>query len=139
MGGEPHIKVKGEIVVMDSSVMKTKLQEYVDAFNKGDLKRLMALFADEAKVEDPVGQPPKVGRQEIEEFYQQSLLGGAQLELLVPPRGSFSNAASITFAVHSKAEGQSIRIDVTDVMTFDTNGKIVTMQAFWGPDDMQQL
>lgn len=124
---------------MDSSVMKNKLQEYVDAFNRGDLKRLMALFADEAKVEDPVGQQPKIGRQEIQAFYRESMLGGAQLELLASPRGSFGNAASITFAVHSKMEGQSIRIDVTDVMTFDTNGKIVTMQAFWGPDDVQQV
>lgn len=124
---------------MNSSVMKKALQEYVEAFNAGDLKRLMSLFADEARVEDPVGQLPKIGRQEVEAFYRQSLSGGSKLELLASPRGSFSNAASITFAVHAQMDGRSIRIDVTDVMTFDTNGKIITMQAFWGPDDMHQV
>ena len=124
---------------MQSSVMKKALQDYVDAFNTNDLERLMALFADEAKVEDPVGKPPKIGRQEIEDFYRESMSGEAQLELLAAPRGSFGNAASITFAVHAETDGRSMRIDVTDVMTFDENGKIVTMRAFWGPDDMRQL
>lgn len=123
---------------MDSTAMKKALQEYIDAFNAKDIDRLIALFADDAKVEDPVGSPPKVGRQEIEAFYRESMLG-SQLELLAPPRGSYSNAATITFAVHAQMEGRAIRIEVTDVMTFDSNGKISTMHAYWGPDDMHQL
>ncbi len=123
---------------MDSLTMKKALQKYIDAFNANDLKRLMALFSDEASVEDPVGSPPKNGRKEIEAFYEESM-SGANLELLVPPRGSYSNAATITFAVHTEIEGRSSRIDVTDVMTFDPNEKIATMHAYWGPDDMQQL
>ncbi|QQZ11404.1 nuclear transport factor 2 family protein [Heyndrickxia vini] len=118
--------------------MKKSLQEYVDAFNAKDVDRLISLFADDAKVEDPVGKPAKVGRQEIESFYRESM-PGSTLELLAPPRGSHSNAATITFAVHSQMGEHSIRIEVTDVMTFDSNGKIATMHAYWGPDDVQQL
>ncbi|KQL52534.1 steroid delta-isomerase [Heyndrickxia shackletonii] len=124
---------------MESSVMKKALQEYVDAFNQKDLERLISLFADDASVEDPVGKPLKKGRQEIEEFYRESMSGESKLELLAPPRGSFSNAASITFAVHTKMEGRSARIEVTDVMTFNNDGKISTMQAFWGPDDLRMV
>lgn len=123
---------------MDSLTMKNALQEYVDAFNANDLERLMALFSDEASVEDPFGSPAKNGHQEVKAFYGESM-SGANLELLAAPRGSYSNAAAITFAVHTEKEGQPIRIDVTDVMTFDSNGKIATMQAYWGPDDIQQL
>ncbi|GEN87100.1 nuclear transport factor 2 family protein [Oceanobacillus sojae] len=123
---------------MDNLPMKKTLQEYVDAFNANDLEHLMSLFSDEASVEDPVGSPPKTGRIEIEAFYRESMTG-AKLELLVSPRGSYSNAATITFAVHTEKKGHSIRIDVTDVMTFDSAGKIATMHAYWGPDDMQQL
>ncbi|NEZ01165.1 steroid delta-isomerase [Bacillus shackletonii] len=119
--------------------MKKALQEYVDAFNQKDLERLISLFADDASVEDPVGKPLKKGRQEIEEFYRESMSGESKLELLAPPRGSFSNAASITFAVHTKMEGRSARIEVTDVMTFNNDGKISTMQAFWGPDDLRMV
>lgn len=119
--------------------MKKALQEYVDAFNAGDLDRLMSLFADEARVEDPVGTPPKIGIKEVEAFYAESLSGGSKLELLVSPRGSYGNAATITFAVYAQLEDHSIRIDVTDVMTFDSDGKIISMQAYWGPDDMQKL
>ncbi|MCT1902070.1 nuclear transport factor 2 family protein [Oceanobacillus sojae] len=123
---------------MDNSTMKKALQEYVDAFNANDIERLISLFSDEASVEDPVGSPPKKGRKEIEAFYKESM-AGAKLELLASPRGSYSNAASITFAVHTEKEEHSIRIDVTDVMTFDSDGKIATMHAYWGPEDMQQL
>jgi len=123
---------------MDNATMKKALHGYVDAFNANDLERLISLFSDEASVEDPVGSPPKTGRQEVEAFYKESM-AGASLELLAPPHGSYSNAAAITFAVHTEKDGRPIRIDVTDVMTFDSNGKIATMHAYWGPDDMQQL
>ncbi|CEI80991.1 steroid Delta-isomerase [Oceanobacillus oncorhynchi subsp. incaldanensis] len=123
---------------MDNATMKKALHAYVDAFNANDIERLIALFSDEASVEDPVGTPPKTGRKEVEAFYKESI-SGARLELLAPPRGSYRNAAAITFAVHTEKEGQPIRIDVTDVMTFDSNGKIATMHAYWGPDDIQQL
>lgn len=123
---------------MDSSTMKKALKDYIDAFNANDLERLISLFSNEATVEDPVGSTPKIGREEIEAFYKESMTG-AKLELLAAPRGSYSNAATITFAVHTEKEGHSIRIDVTDVMTFDSDGKIAAMHAYWGPDDMQQL
>ncbi|MFD1065624.1 nuclear transport factor 2 family protein [Oceanobacillus locisalsi] len=123
---------------MDSLTMKNALQEYVDAFNANDLERLMALFSDEASVEDPFGSPAKNGHQEVKAFFAESM-SGANLELLAAPRGSHSNAAAITFAVHTEKEGHPIRIDVTDVMTFDSEGKIATMHAYWGPDDIQQL
>ncbi|MGN7403395.1 hypothetical protein ACTHO0_26450 [Cytobacillus praedii] len=78
---------------------------------------MMSLFADEARVEDP-----KIGRKEVREFYSKSLSGGNKLELLASPRGSYGKAATITFAVHAQMEVRSFRIDVTDVMTFDSNG-----------------
>ncbi|MED3575897.1 hypothetical protein [Cytobacillus praedii] len=64
----------------------------------------MSLFADEARVEDPVGTPPKIRRKEVREFYSKSLSRGNKLELFVSPRGSYGKAATITFAVHAQME-----------------------------------
>jgi steroid delta-isomerase len=116
--------------------MKASLQEYIEAFNAGDATRVLALFSNEATVEDPVGTPQKRGREEIAAFYGHATTLGARLELLAPPRGSHSNAATITFKVHVKgADGTPAHIDVTDVMEFDTEGKITSMRAYWGADD----
>ncbi|QIE26838.1 Steroid Delta-isomerase (plasmid) [Caballeronia sp. SBC1] len=118
-----------------SQNMKASLLDYIDAFNAADASRVVALFADNASVEDPVGTPRKEGKSEIEAFYSFATSVGARLELLAPPRGSHGNSASISFRVHIVAQGQAAHIDVTDVMDFDAAGKIKRMRAYWGADD----
>lgn len=119
----------------DTKIMKAQLREYVDAFNANDAARVVALFADEATVEDPVGTPVKRGREEIAAFYGHATTVGAKLELVAPPRGSQANAATISFKVHLAGPQGPAHIDVTDVMEFDAHGRIVSMRAYWGADD----
>ena len=123
-----------------SENMKARLVEYIEAFNAADASRVVALFADNASVEDPVGTSLKEGRSEIETFYTYATSVGARLELIAPPRGSHGNSASISFRVHITAQdGRSAHIDVTDVMDFDATGKILRMRAYWGADDYHVL
>ncbi|WP_321816111.1 MULTISPECIES: nuclear transport factor 2 family protein [unclassified Paraburkholderia] len=116
--------------------MKPTLLNYIESFNASDTPRIVSLFSEDATIEDPVGTPLKRGRAEITAFYAHATSLGARLELIAPPRGSHSNAATITFKVHIKGpEGTPAHIDVTDVMEFNTEGKITSMRAYWGPDD----
>lgn len=78
-----------------SENMKARLVDYIEAFNAADAARVVALFADNASVEDPVGTPLKEGRSEIETFYTYATSVGARLELMAPPRGPHGNSASI--------------------------------------------
>ncbi len=59
---------------------------YVAAFEAGSADAVIALFAEDATVEDPVGTPIKRGHAEIREFYSASMATGAKLELLGEPR-----------------------------------------------------
>ena len=123
-----------------SENMKARLVDYIEAFNAADAARVVALFADNASVEDPVGTPLKEGKSEIETFYTYATSVGARLELMAPPRGSHGNSASISFRVHITAQdGRPAHIDVTDVMDFDAAGKILRMRAYWGADDYHVL
>ncbi len=123
-----------------SENMKARLVDYIEAFNAADAARVVALFADNASIEDPVGTPLKEGRSEIETFYTYATSVGARLELMAPPRGSHGNSASISFRVHITAQdGRPAHIDVTDVMDFDAAGKILRMRAYWGADDYHVL
>jgi steroid Delta-isomerase len=120
--------------------MKARLVDYIEAFNAADAARVVALFADNASIEDPVGTPLKEGKSEIETFYTYATAVGARLELMAPPRGSRGNSASISFRVHiTGRDGRPAYIDVTDVMDFDAAGKILRMRAYWGPDDYHVL
>ena len=119
-----------------SADMKATLLDYVAAFNAADAERVAALFADDATVEDPVGGPVINGRESILAFYRHATSLGARLEVVAAPRGSHGNAAALCFAVYVRMQGQPVRIDVTDVMTFGADGRITGMRAFWGPDDV---
>jgi steroid Delta-isomerase len=123
--------------MLDSAGMKAVLIEYIEAFNAADAQRIVALFADDAIVEDPYGSRPLRGRAAVADFYAMATATGARLEIVAPPRGSHGNAATISFVVHATFQGGPMRFDVTDVMTFNAAGKIERMQAFWGPDDMR--
>lgn len=117
--------------------MREALQRYIDAINAGDTDAVVALYADHATIEDPVGAPPIQGREAITAFYGKVVPWGLKLRLVAPVRGSHGNAAAMAFEVDAPAEngGRNI-IRVIDVMTFDAEGKFTSMRAFWAPDDM---
>ncbi|MFG2003186.1 nuclear transport factor 2 family protein [Spirillospora sp. NPDC048911] len=116
--------------------MKAVLQAYVDGFNAGDPAAVSGLFADDAVIEDPVGHPRIQGRAAIDEFYVNAIGVGTKLSLDAPIRGSHGARAAMAFTVEVPAMG--IRIRAIDVMTFGDDGKVTSMEAFWGPDDIEQ-
>jgi steroid delta-isomerase len=115
--------------------MKAALQAYVDGYNRGDADAIVALFAADAVVEDPVGAPAK-SRTEFEAFIRQGVAFGARLALAAPIRGSHGKAAAMAFTVTYIQDGRRVTIDSVDAMTFDEAGKIIEMKAYWGPDDV---
>jgi steroid delta-isomerase len=127
------------ITMASEQQMRAAMQEYIDAFNRVDLEGIVALYAGDATVEDPVGTPLKVGRKEIEAFYRMSLKTGARLKLAAPIRASHGNAAAMAFDVELNMPQGAAMVRVIDVMTFDEEGKFTSMRAYWGPGDMQLL
>ena len=120
----------------DENKMRAAMQAYIDEFNTQNLAGLVALYANDATVEDPVGSAVKSGRKEIEAFYDMALQTGAKLSLVAPIRASHGNAAAMAFNVElNMPEGPSV-IQVIDVMTFNDAGKFTSMKAYWGPGDM---
>ncbi|MXO74353.1 steroid delta-isomerase [Altererythrobacter aerius] len=112
--------------------MQAAVHAYVDAFAREDSEGVVALFAEDATVEDPVGTPAKVGHDAIREFYTMSIGTGAKLELQGPIRvgGDF---AAFAFQVRLKMGEADATVDVIDVFRFDDAGKVRSMQAFFGP------
>jgi steroid Delta-isomerase len=117
------------------SEMKAALQAYIDGFNAGDADAIMALFAEDAVVEDPVGSPLK-SRAEFDAFIRQGVKFGARLALAAPIRGSRGNHAAMVFTVTFVQNGVRYTTNSTDVMAFDDAGKIIRMDGFWGPSDV---
>lgn len=111
--------------------MQAVVQRYVDALNTRDLDAIVALYADDAVVEDPVGTAPKCGAAEIRAFYSGSL----QLDLDVALEGqvrAVQNEAAFAFRVSFPMNGQRMTVQPIDVMRFNDEGRVVQMRAFFG-------
>lgn len=116
--------------------MAAVVDAYVAGFSAGDVEALVALFADDATVEDPVGTPLKRGRDEIRAFYAESVATGAKLELLGDPRCA-ADFVAFPFAVKLDWDGRRTVIEVIDTFRIDAAGKIAEMRAFFGPANMK--
>ncbi|SFR91658.1 nuclear transport factor 2 family protein [Sphingomonas jatrophae] len=122
----------------DQQVMKAALQAYVDRTNAGDADGLLALFAPDAVMEDPVGTPIKQ-RAEMAQLFRDGAAYGARIDLIGPPRGSHGAEAAIAFDVRFTPPGSPrLLIRSLDVCTFDEDGLITSLRGFWGPEDVSE-
>ena len=110
------------------------VEAYVDRVSNGSVDEVLALYADGATVEDPVGTPVREGYDAIREFYA-PLESLEQEGRLISARIAAGQAA-FQFELATKAGDQTYTLSPIDVMTFDDDGKITSMRAFWGNDDM---
>jgi steroid delta-isomerase len=116
--------------------MQAAVHAYVRALNDGDVDTIVALYADEAEVEDPVGSAPQRGLAQIRAFYAASL----RLKLEVELEGQVRTAdceAAFAFRVSFEAGGQRTTISPIDTFRFDDAGRIVQMRAYFGPGNTQ--
>jgi steroid Delta-isomerase len=104
---------------------------YIECAGNGRADDIVALFADDATVEDPVGGQVRRGTDAIRAFYHGVMDGRAiDVELVS------LNQAGGEAAFHFRVTTAERRMDVIDVMTFDDTAKITSMKAYWGPSNI---
>jgi steroid delta-isomerase len=116
---------------MEVSDKIAAVHRYIEAFDKGDIEIIRELYAENAIVEDPVGTEPHVGIEAVLGFYEPSLGSAAKLTLTGSPRCA-GNAVAFPFTA---TVGEMV-IDIVDVFEFDAAGKVMSMKAYWGPENM---
>ena len=119
--------------------MRTALEAYVARINSGDRDGILALFAPDATIEDPVGSPVKTG-EAIAAWFGDTVAFGTQIRPVAPIRGSHANAAALMFDVTFQSlDGPVMLIRSLDVCTFDPEGRITSLKAYWGAEDVEIL
>jgi steroid delta-isomerase len=114
--------------------IRSILQRYVELVSAGDYEAITALYASDATVEDPVGSQPRRGREEIRDLYRNAA-GKVRLELQGNVRVAGTSAAAPMIGRPAGMEGMIV--EIVDVMTFNEEGLITSMQAYWGPDTIR--
>jgi len=115
---------------------KASCEQYLTHLVNGDLDGVLALFSDQATVEDPVGTEIRRGKAALREFYRvacDSVIAGT---LTGEPRIAGLEVA-FPFVIDIDAGGRRMAIDIIDVFRFNDAGQIVQMRAFWSQDNMR--
>jgi steroid delta-isomerase len=107
------------------------VEKYMQVFATRDTNLIKEIYAEDATVEDPVGSGVHHGIVAILTFYEDGLRTGAKLELTGPVRCA-GNAAAFPFCVSVPGT----KIHVIDVFEFNSAGKVASMKAYWGPENI---
>lgn len=117
---------------MQASDKIAVVHKYVEAFDKADITIIREIYAADARVEDPVGTDAHEGINAVCAFYEGALASGAKLALTGEPRCA-GNAVAFPFQARSGA----LTVDIIDVFEFNEHGKISSMKAYWGAENMK--
>ena len=117
---------------MEASDKIAMVNRYVEAFDKADINIIRDIYSMDARVEDPVGTDVHDGIEAVCTFYEGALASGAKLALTGEPRCA-GNAVAFPFQVQMPG----MTIDVVDIFEFDHEGKVNSMKAYWGPENLK--
>jgi steroid delta-isomerase len=110
------------------------VNRYVELVASGTSDEIVALYAEGATVEDPVGSEVLSERDAIRAFY--AGLDGLEKDTRLVTVRIAGGAAAFHFEMVTHVGEQTYTVAPIDVMTFDDDGLITSMKAFWGDADM---
>ena len=108
------------------------VNRYLETVSQGRPDDIAALYAENATIEDPVGSDLHIGREAIRGFYKAVEGADAKTEMLT--LRVLGNEAAYFWRLMIGG----MTIEIISVMTFDDDGKIASMKAYWGPDNIKQ-
>ena len=122
----------------DESMIRETIESYWKAFTAGDRDAWVALFTDDATVEDPVGTPVHRGKEAISAFFESahSLADSIELRSL-DITAVCGGQAAFAMEIRPNIGGTMFVLEAIDVMTFADDGRISSQRAFWQQEKMR--
>ena len=109
--------------------VESVVRQYVDAVGRQDLEATLALFAEDARQEDPVGTPPNVGRDAIRAFFERANQVPFSTTLTGPLLVTGQHAA-VHFTIEVPTGGDApMVVRVIDLIRLDDDGLIADLRA----------
>lgn len=113
------------------------VQRYLELASQGKADDVAGLYAVDGTVEDPVGGEVHIGRQAIRRFYDNLPTNGAEADVIT--LRALGHEVAFYWALTVNLGENKLRIEIISVMTFNDDGEIASMKAYWGPENVTQL
>jgi steroid Delta-isomerase len=107
---------------------------YLELAAQGRTDDIVDLYAQDATVEDPVGGEVHIGREAIRGFYSMIPAGDNATEMFT--LRTLGQEAAFYWALTVALGGNRVRIEIISTMTFNDDGRIASMKAYWGPENV---
>ena len=110
------------------------VKRYLELAAQGKVDDIVGLYAEDGTVEDPVGGEVHIGREAIRGFYSKIPTGNNQTELFT--LRALGQEAAFYWALTIELGDDRMKIEIISTMTFNDDGKIASMKAYWGPENV---
>jgi len=118
-----------------TDLIKETIERYQATFSADDREGWLALFTDDAVLEDPVGSAPHESRAAIAAFWDavHARTERGSVRMTQGPAVCGLEAAW-AFELDVTVKGRRSLVEIIDHGTFAEDGRIRRIRAFWGPD-----
>jgi len=117
---------------LDASAAEALVDRYLAFHAATDLEGVLALFAANASVEDPVGSPRHHGREAIRAFYQQTQATNGRLVIeRVGPALVCGGEVALHVRARLESADEGSGMDVIYTIRLDEEGQIASLRAFF--------
>jgi steroid Delta-isomerase len=113
------------------------VKRYLELAGEGRTDDIVGLYAEDGTVEDPVGGEVHIGHEAIRGFY--SALADVNAEPEMFSLRTLGNEAAWYWALKVDVGGNRMQIEIISTMTFNDDGKVVSMKAYWTPENIKPL
>ncbi|MDN5750254.1 MAG: nuclear transport factor 2 family protein, partial [Pseudonocardia sp.] len=125
----------------DENARKAVVTEYYRRLNAGDLDGVVAMFAEDGRIEDPLGQSPAQGHEALRRFFEVTIMQADIRDRIGPMVAAHDGrhvAASVTADMINVQDPDGGRVEIEAIMTFqvDGRGRITEARTFWGASDV---
>jgi steroid delta-isomerase len=114
-------------------------QSYARGLTENDLEGVVALFAADAVVRDPVDGPAREGLEAIRAFYDASRFAVLDMVLSAPvglPEGGSWAAAPVRVLVR-RPGGQLVILETVQVFEFNPDGQVARLTSYYGSSNVR--
>lgn len=121
---------------LTESTLQQAMIAYIDALNNKDVAGIIALFAEDGTIEDPVGSVLEKAADGLSRLVG-ALPENATFTLDTPIRTSHDlSGGAFAMTVELVMNGTPMKIQSIDVMQFNEQGLITEMKAYYGPSNI---
>ncbi len=114
---------------MSKAIFDALFEKYTSAVTATDVDAIVSIYASEARIQIPVGGPVFEGIDAIQAFYRENELAES---LVVAGALCVAGLEAAVPLIATVRQGERLlELDVIDVAEIDTEGRVLSMRAFF--------